>query len=78
MPFEVIEVIVLRRSAWGAGACATDVETSLGVIAEALLESHEKGIVNFLGGGVAVGVLETLGLGGGGPQGTDGKLPERP
>ncbi len=47
------------------------------MVPEVLLDSQEKLIPNFLGGGT-VGV-ETVGFeAGGGPQGIDGRLPERP
>ena len=46
------------------------------LFADALLESHEKGIDNFFGGGA--GLTECNLGGGGGPQGTAGKFPERP
>ena len=43
-----------------------------------LLESQEKLIPNFLGGGI-VGGVETDGFeAGGGPQGMDGRFPDRP
>ena len=47
------------------------------LVPEVLLDSQEKLMPSFLGGG-AVGV-ETVGLeAGGGPQGTDGRFPDRP
>lgn len=48
------------------------------LLAEVLLESHEKLIPNFLGGGVGVGV-DVVGFGaGGGPHGTEGRAPDNP
>ena len=56
----------------GAGAVS--------LLAEPLLESHEKLIPSFLGAGVGEGVgTVALGArGGGGPHGMEGRLPERP
>ncbi len=53
---------------------------TVSLLAEALLESHEKLIPSFLGAGVGEGVgTVALGArGGGGPHGMDGRLPERP
>lgn len=74
VPFGVIDVTVFRRSDWWPPAWLVGGVESL--FADALLESHEKGMDNFLSGGAG---LAECGLGGGGgPQGTAGKLPERP
>ena len=72
---EAIEVTVLRRSrglgAWLEGGTAS-------FVPEVLLDSQEKLMPNFLGGGT-VGGVETVGLeAGGGPQGIDGRFPDRP
>ena len=74
---EAIEVTVFRRSlVLGGGLGAGTVS----LLAEPLLESHEKLIPSFLGAGVGEGVgTVALGArGGGGPQGMDGRFPERP
>lgn len=48
------------------------------MFADVFLESHEKGLESFFGGGGAGGVMEVNLGGGGGPQGTEGRLPESP
>lgn len=72
---EAIEVTVFRRSrgdgTWLGGGIAS-------LVPEVLLDSHEKLMPNFLGGGAAEGV-ETVGFeAGGGPQGIDGRVPDKP
>lgn len=72
---EAIEVTVLRRSRglgnWLEGGTAS-------FVPEVLLDSQEKLMPNFLGGGT-VGGVETVGLeAGGGPQGVGGRFPDRP
>ena len=72
---EAIEVTVFRRSrgdgTWLGGGIAS-------LVPEVLLDSHEKLMPNFLGGGAAEGV-ETVGFeAGGGPQGMDGRFPDKP
>lgn len=71
---EAIEVTVFRRP-WEAGAGGAETES---LFADVLLESHEKLMPNFLAGG---GGCEGVAVGfpaGGGPQGIDGRLPDRP
>jgi hypothetical protein len=72
---DAIEVTVLRRS-WETGEGPGAGVVSL--LADVLLESQEKLIPNFLGGGAG----EVAGAddfpGGGGPHGIEGRLPERP
>ena len=74
-PIEAIEVTVFRRSrgvaSWLGGGTAS-------LVPEVLLDSQEKLMPNFLGGGAVEGV-ETVGFeAGGGPQGIDGSFPDRP
>lgn len=74
-PIEAIEVTVFRRSR-GVGTWLGDGTASL--VPEVLLDSQEKLMPNFLGGGAVKGV-ETVGFeAGGGPQGIDGRFPDRP
>lgn len=66
---------VFRRSrgdgTWLGGGIAS-------LVPEVLLDSHEKLMPNFLGGGTAEGV-ETVGFeAGGGPQGIEGRFPDNP
>lgn len=76
-PADDIDVTVLRRSTWvldGFGGW-------LSVLADVLLESHEKGPASFLGGGAGAGEGDWVGKGfgaGGGPQGTEGRDPDKP
>jgi len=65
---------VFRRS-WEAGAGGAGAES---LFADVLLESHEKLMPNFLGGGVGFGGVAVGFAAGGGPQGIDGRLPDRP
>lgn len=66
---------VFRRSR-GAGIWLGGGIASL--VPEVLLDSQEKLMPNFLGGGAVEGV-ETVGFeAGGGPQGIDGRFPDRP
>ena len=72
---EATEVTVFRLSrefgSWAGGATAS-------LVPEALLDSQEKLMPSFLGGGTVEGV-ETVGFeAGGGPHGIDGRFPDRP
>ena len=72
-----IDEAVLRRSIAEAGSCWGEV---FSLLPDVWRESHEKGPVNFLGGGAGAGMLclDGGGGGGGGPQGIKGKEPESP
>lgn len=48
------------------------------LVPEVLLDSHEKLMPNFLGGGAVGGVEVVAFEAGGGPQGIDGRFPDRP
>ena len=74
---EAMEVTVFRRS-WALGGGLGIGAASL--LADPLLDSHEKLMPSFLGAGVGEGVgTVALGArGGGGPHGMDGRLPDRP
>ena len=72
---EAIEVTVFRRSrgdgTWLGGGIAS-------LVPDVLLDSHEKLMPNFLGGGAVEGV-ETVGFeAGGGPHGIEGRFPDKP
>ena len=72
---EAIEVTVFRRSrgdgTWLGGGIVS-------LVPEVLRDSHEKLMPSFLGGGAAEG-LKTVGFeAGGGPQGIDGRFPDKP
>lgn len=66
---------MLRRSR-GLGSGWDGVTASL--VAEVLLDSQEKLIPSFLGGGAVEGVEVVDFEAGGGAQGTDGRFPDRP
>lgn len=66
---------MLRRSR-GLG-CWLDGGTA-SFVAEVLLDSQEKLIPNFLGGGAVEGTEVVDFEAGGGAQGTDGRFPDRP
>jgi len=68
-------VTVLRRS-WETGEGPGAITASL--LADVLLESHEKLMPSFLGGGAGELAETAAFAAGGGPQGMDGKFPERP
>ena len=74
-PIEVIELTVFRRSRavgnWLDGGKAS-------LVPEVLLDSQEKLIPSFLGGGAVEGVGVTDFEAGGGPQGIDGRFPDKP
>lgn len=71
----VTETTVLRRSRCEVVDWRVDTTASLG--ADVLLESHENGIASFLGGGCGGAEVWAL-VGGGGPQGIPGRLPDKP
>ena len=74
-PMEAMEVTVLRRS---RGLCSWLIGGTVSFVPEVLLDSQEKLIPSFLGGGAVEGV-EAVGFEvGGGPQGMDGRVPDRP
>ncbi len=71
---EAIEVTVFRRCCEaGTGGAET-----ASLLADVLLESQEKLMPNFLGGGGGCGGVAVGFAAGGGPQGIDGRLPDRP
>ncbi len=71
---EAKEVTVFRRS-WEGGAGGAETES---LLADVLLESHEKLMPNFLEVGVGLGLVAVGFAAGGGPHGIDGRFPDRP